>query len=321
MAVLTDVDRAVLGIVDRIGFQSRAIVAGCVGGTDYWHRVDNSGNQPFEDAVKGSRATALDAWFASPNLGNLQVMKDVLGDINTHLASIGYEAGFEHWLSDNALRVDYAAGLALRSVLVLPVSSLHAPADGGAAGPGLPLGSLVRGGAISGAADMDLTLYGASPILARLTTLGSADWTLSVTCKHLDDTTVAVAQIVIGTGTTGAVGDSYVLGQQVISSGSAAGQKVVSVAATGQFKAGQTVVLSEWTGDAPDEAWQLQEVGTIASVQTNASITLVDNLKNSYTTAGFVLPCYKGVTAASGTGGSASDAASFAPAPDRRLKL
>ena len=127
--------------------------------------------------------------------------------------------------------------------------------------------------------------------------------------------------MVNGTGAGGAVGDTYVFGAQAVNSEAASGQKTVAVAATAQFSEGQTVLLTEWTGSAPNEVWAQQEYGIIDSISENTSITLTTDLLHTYSASGFVYPCFIGVSAASGSGGTASDAIQFYPAPDRRLKL
>ena len=133
--------------------------------------------------------------------------------------------------------------------------------------------------------------------------------------------TIAGTKVTVG-GSGGVLLDARNTGPMwSVSAGAASGQKVVAVAATGQFKAGQKVLLTEWTGAAPSEVWVQQEVATIDTIQANTSLTMLANLKHTYSTAAFVYPLAFGVSAASGSGGSASDRVYFYPAPDRRLKL
>ena len=185
--------------------------------------------------------------------------------------------------------------------------------------PRTSLGTLTRGGAIASAADIAAT-YGVSPILERVTAR-LLDWTVTATLKLQDATTKNVAATVLGTGNGGAVGNVYVFGAQALSGGASSGQKVIPVAATAQFKAAQQVLVTQWSGAAPDEVWLEQEIATIDSITENTSMTVLSNLLHTYTTDAFVYPLYRGVTAASGSGGTAGDGIAFYPAPDRRLKL
>ena len=99
------------------------------------------------------------------------------------------------------------------------------------------------------------------------------------------------------------------------------------MAATAQFAVGQSVLLSQWTGDSPSRVWIAQEIGVIASIDAGVSITMVANLLHSYTTAGgraYAYPCYIGVSDvddATGADGTNLDRVYFYPAPDRVLAL
>lgn len=319
---LTTVETTILGALDRLEYQSKAAALAVTGGTTFWNRYDAAANETFENYLKGFDATALDAALLAMDLGNLPAVKTNLNNLKAYLAAVGSYASIDAWLTAMKLRVNYRCkAIFAANGMSLSLANIAGDADGGAAAPGTALGSLIRGGTLTAGTDIAATLASPSPALARVTTIGSADWTLSVTAKLWDDTTKVIAQVVAGTGNSGAVGNTYVIGAQAIGGATNAGQKVVTCADTTQYKVGQTVLLTEWTGSAPDEAWASQEVAIIASVQTNVSITVTTNLIHAYSSAGFIYPCFKGLSAASGTGGSASDAVTFYPAPERRLKL
>jgi len=323
---LTSVELGVLGIMDRFAYQARIISLNVVGGTDVWSRVDAVDDEDFENTVKGINATALDAMFENiaTGLGQTTEMRQWLADVQAYFAAQGY-AGFGDWLRQRRLRVDYAAYLTTVGQLSptgVAVENRHGPADAGALCPGLSLGTLEHGGSLAGAVDQDASSYGLSPILMRVTAIGTADMIVTPSVKLFDDSTVELSGLtVLGTNNGGAAGDVYVLGAQAINGSPASGQKVVPVANTEQFKAGQVVLLTEWTGDAPSEVWAQQEYGVVASVSEDASITLEDNLLHSYSASGYVYPTFVGLTAAETDNGTEGDAVAFYPAADRRLKL
>ena len=319
---LTTVETTIQGIADRLAYQKGVCRTAAVGGTAFWARVDAAGDEAFENRVKGTNCSALDTAIAAMKLGQLTDLRAVLGDIQTYCTTDLALSGLDAYLTAKRWRVDakFSAIWTEAARAALSVANIAGDADAGAGAPGTLLGSLVRGGAIASAADI-AAAYSASPILGRVTVKGATDWTVTATLKLQDATTKSVAQVVAGTGSGGAVGDVYVFGAQALSGGAASGQKVVPVAATAQFKAAQQVLITQWSGAAPNEVWLEQEIATIDSISTNTSITVLSNLLHTYTTDAFVYPLYRGVTAASGTSGDASDAISFYPAADRRLKL
>jgi len=321
---LTTVDKTILGVLDRIAYQQAAASVACNGGTDVWQRIDDAGDETFENRVKGTNATALDVAFLSFPIGEWQAMRAFAADLAQYVTvDLGF-TDFGGWLADRRVRIDQRVAAVLRAIwgpTIVPAANVHGPADAGSAAEGTALGSLTRGGSLSPGTDIDTTLAGPSAVLARVTAIGSADWTLSVTAKIDAETTKTLSSVVKGTGNGGAIGNTYVLGLQALSAGAAAGQKVVPVAATAQFEPGQTVLLTQWTGTPPAEDWAQQEIGIVASVQKNTSITLEADLLHSYTTSGWVRPCFIGLSDASGTGGTSGDRVSFYPAADRRLRL
>lgn len=317
---LTTVELATLGIMDRFAYQVQAAGYVLTGGTDVWARTDATEDETFENYVNNAQATALDSALLTPNFGKLAEMQAWIKNLADYMTA--QSTSLQGFFADLMLRVDESAAAILSAAgFTLSVANVHARADGGATAPGRLLGQLIRGGSITSAAEIDTAVASASPILGRVTVIGSADWTVTATCDLDSETTEDISQVVNGTGAGGAVGDTYVFGAQAVNSEAASGQKTVAVAATAQFSEGQTVLLTEWTGSAPNEVWAQQEYGIIDSISENTSITLTTDLLHTYSASGFVYPCFIGVSAASGSGGTASDAIQFYPAPDRRLKL
>lgn len=319
---LTAVETTLMGLFDRWAYQKSACRAAAVGGSDTWTRVDAAADETFENRVKGSDLTALDNAIETMKLGQLTDLRGVLGDIQTYCTQDLGLSGLDAYLTAKRWRVDakFAALWTEAARSALSAANIHGDADAGASAPGTLLGTLTRGGSIASAADIS-TSYGVSAIRGRVTAIGASDWTVTATLKLDDASTKSVAATVLGTGNGGAVADTYVFGSQALSGGAASGQKVIPVAATAQFKAAQQVLVTQWSGSAPDEVWLEQEIATIDSISENTSLTVLSNLLHTYTTDAFVYPLYRGVTAASGTGGTAGDGIAFYPAPDRRLKL
>jgi hypothetical protein len=317
---LTTVELATLGIMDRFAYQVQAAGYVLTGGTDVWARTDATEDETFENYVNNAQATALDTALLTPNFGKMDQMQAWIKNLADYMTA--QSTSLQGFFADLMLRVDESAAAILSAAgFTLSVANVHARADGGATAPGRLLGQLIRGGSITSAAEIDTDVASASPILGRVTVIGSADWTVTATLTIDSETDKSIEQVITGTGSGGAVGDTYVFGAEAASSGAAADQDEIALAATAQFHAGQTVLITEWTGSPPSEAWAQQEYAVVESVTDNTKIVLTTDLLHTYSGAAYVYPCFIGASAASGTGGSTSDALQLYPAPDRRLKL
>jgi len=189
------------------------------------------------------------------------------------------------------------------------------------------VGNGAGAGTFTAGTDMSETTNGPSPILARVTVKALVDWAMTVTCKHATGITPTGEDVVLTVAASAPVGTTYIVGQTAQDENNASGQKIVKVTATAQFAVGQKVLLSQWTGDSPNRVWAQQEIATVASISDGVSLTMVDNLLHSYTTAGgrtFAYPCYIGVSTvddSTGDDGANGDTVYFYPAPDRELLL
>jgi hypothetical protein len=101
------------------------------------------------------------------------------------------------------------------------------------------------------------------------------------------------------------------VGEQAVGSEAAAGQKVVAVAATAQFKAGEWVLIYE--------SDTLQEVAQIASIQEDTSLTMESDLLNTFSTDAYVIPMFTDIAYDSGVSGSGN--IDFYALPDRVVAL
>jgi hypothetical protein len=101
-----------------------------------------------------------------------------------------------------------------------------------------------------------------------------------------------------------------ILGAQALGSGVSAGAVTLPVAATGQFTAGEWVLVYE--------SDSLQEVALVSSLTTNTSLT-VPAIQNAYTTDALVIPLFGAVTYQSG--GTGTGNATVYALPDRIIAL
>lgn len=330
---LTLTEQAITGIHDRNSYLREALLQAAVGGTGYWDRTDASEDATYENWVNNADATALDAAFAAIPLGQWGAMRQFLANHSSYYTTavtatppgLGLAQGLDAWLTARRMRLDHREVELLSEAgqSALSIANVTGRADEGSGIPGLQLGDLLGDDTFTAGTAMDILAVAPTAIQGRVTVLGAADWNISVACLHADGiATTVITQTVIGTGTTGAVGDTYVMGEIDIDGATAAEQKVVNVSATSDFTAGEKVLMTEWTGSDPDEVWTEQEVGTIATIQAGVSLTLVADLLHSYTTAGFVRPLFTGVSDATDvSAGTVTDRIFFYPKSDRRLRL
>ncbi len=320
---LTAVETGIQGLADRLAYLRGAASEVALGGTDLWDRIDNTDDEAFENRMVGADLTAADTALEDLPLGQVTDLRPVIANLESYCRTDLGLAGFDAYLTAQGWRVPnrFASAYYEATGVRLSAANVHPTADAGADCPGLSLGTLLRGGALVAGSTPSTTLYGPGVVIARVTAIGSADWTVTVTLDRDDDTTEAVEQVVDGTGGGGAVGDIYVLGAEAVSVESVAGQADVSVAATAQFAAGQKVLLIEWTGSAPNEVWTACEVAEIDSLTENTSLAMTTNLLHTYSASAYVYPLWADVSAASGSGGTAEDAIGLFFGADRRLRL
>lgn len=320
---LTSVEKALQGVFDRLAYQRGAFAQVGSGGADLWERIDAADDETFENRVKGQNATDADAALADPHLGELRAVRTFIQDINAYfVADLGL-AGLDAYLTAQRWRIDQRAAALYAEVVGMPLSAanVHPPGDAGASCPGLTLGALLQGGPLVDGAAVDQSKAGPGVVVARVTAIGTADWTVTTTLKRADASEEAVEQVVKGSDNGGAVGDAYLLGAQAVSAPAAAGQKVVAVAATAQFAVGQQVLLVEWTGSPPDENFIACEVAEIDTISEDTSLTMVAELLHAYSTGAYVCPLWVDVSAAAGSGGTTGDALVYVAGADRRLRL
>jgi hypothetical protein len=300
--------------IDHLGAYKAALVTAIEGRDDIWDMVDAADDQSYENRVKGSAITVLNTKLNTVDIGSLInewarlhneyfAIDAGITDVNTLRLAVAYY----RWRVPQYFN-DLLIG-ALGTGNGVPVANVFPRED-------LSLGTWTSSGSSAGTftdGDSLETDKASEGIVQTVVTseIGSgAALGLSITCKRSDDTTVVVTQSI--TAST-AVGTKTKLGGQALTAAITGGSSTsVTMAATGQFKAGTKALLVE--GD-------LTELVEIASISTNTSVTFTAAAKNSFTTSGKLFPLFKDVTLITATTGTAADAVSLSFAPDRDLAL
>jgi hypothetical protein len=291
---------------DHIAAVKQAFVGAMNGRASLWSMVDAAGDETYENRVKGSTISAVDAVLSNTTLGkNLSdwfklhtdyFNNDVsLTNIDTALTSYGWRVSerFNEFYYDINRRY-------LTRTNVFPRADLG-------------MGSYARTGSAFTAGDaINEEKSGPTRICAAATAIvGGANITLTGTLVWENDTTITLG---VTFTAADAIGTEKIFGEQALGANASAAQPVLSVASTAAFVAGQKVFIK----DNSNAEW-----ATILSIVTNTSITLTTNLKHAYTTAASakVSPMFKEISACTHTGGTNGDAFAFQPAVDRDLDI
>ena len=181
-------------------------------------------------------------------------------------------------------------------------------------------GQLTRGGSpaewVADAGDLNALLTVGAPILMNSDSddTGTAI-TASITAKKISSAGVAGTKAYAGLVLPMGVDVSAILGEIEITTGPAAGQKVIlsTTIPAAAVAVGDYVLIYE------DE--DLQEIAEVASMVASTSLTLAKNLVHTYSVAAKVWPLYTGISAASTTLGTAEKAVSLYARPDRIITL
>ncbi len=291
------------------------------GGTDFWSLVDAAADETFENRVKGVDATALDTdlqagagdWASGIRLTNIQ---NLVAYFNTDLSlSSPY---LPSYLATKGWRVPYWAAEAYYQAIKTRLAAQYVfgkgtrPAD--LSNPAASGMHKFQTWVDTGGTEVYTVVDGAlvncySPVVVTsdLITPGGSAHALTLTLT--DGTT----KTVLFTPSASQYGQ-IIVGQEAIgAAGAAAGQTLIPVAATAQFKAATYALLVK-------ADFSVQELVYVASIVTNTSVTATTNLINSFVQNDLVLPlCSNGVRQA---GGVANDKALTIWAwPDRIIAL
>lgn len=313
---------AIVAQLDRLAKGREVMAAAFASGDDFWTKVDAAADETYENAVKGSYVTAIDAELATGGRWSTTALRRFgtlheayfADDLSLALPTGGGPRLETYLAANGGFRVPYwaaeayyeATGLRLPAYRVSAKGTL--PADEATpVGGGMHTFGVYAGAALTGS-DGDLPSTGGPvPILAVNM---SASQTVSGTFT-LTNWVAATTKSIALSLSSAAQYSQTVLGEEAVTSEAAAGQKVVAMAATGAFTVGEYVLI--WESDA------LQQVAKVASIQSNTSLTMVADLLNTFSTSAVVWPLFRSVAYASGAGGSGN--VNFYARPDRIIAL
>lgn len=326
-------DSALRGIFDRFAMIRKVSRDSWAGGTDFWTRVDAAADEVFENIVKGQTVTDLDTMFASADFGNQTKIAAVLNLIESYFRNptdgaapgLGYSTDpWNSYLEAKAFGVpwDFAelyynkAGVRLDPQYVWAKGVYAADLADNTTACLHNFGNMVRGASTWAytAADgaLPTSVIGAPLVITSNSGAGLTAMTVTVLLQDRVTTkTIAL------TGLTLTAGTQVIVGAEALAENAAAAQKVVEVAATGQFLAG------EWVAIVDDDTG-FEEICQIDTVTANDKLTMKSNLVNAWTTAKHakVLPLFANWTAISAlTGGSEGDAVQGYALPLRTIAL
>ena len=292
---------------DRIAAYKKALAAAVVGRTTLWSLVDAAENEIYENRVKGATITGVDTDALAGKCGS--IFSEWIDLHNVYFRDDAALSGIDGALTSYKWRISQYLRVMIDEAGRGPITVANVfPRDD------LDMGSFQFTNSVfatGNPVDITKSAPGRVSVVANGAIGATNALALSVTVTREDGTSASLAASLAASSPSGT---TVILGEQALSANAASGQKVVSVAATAQFKVAEKVFIK----DNNAEEW-----GTVASIVTNTSITLVNNLRNSYTTAATAKcwPLFKDVTACTASTGNAGDQVNFRVSPDRVVAL
>jgi len=297
--------------IDHIGAYNFAVRNAIFGRDILWDMVDAAQDETYENRVKGLQITAVDVTLDTTDFG--QTIRDWFNLHRTYynsdagltgVTSIDTAIAFYQWRASQDFNRMFQSA---RNTLLTP-ANVFPRSD-------INLGSHDKtGDAFTDGVAVDKTESGPGKIMAVADgAIGASVWTLTATLVKSDLTTssLAITFSALDPDLT-----EKIYGEETLTGDAASGQKVILIADTSAFSVGEEVLIQD---TAPNESH-----GVVASIVTNVSITLVDNLFNGYTTAASakVTPLFFDVSAITDSGtGTAGDEANLRVKPDRDIAL
>ncbi len=310
-------------VADHIAKGRQNSLANYVGGTDLWTLIDAAENETFENRMVGTRRTAADDSLESGNSWNVAALRNFLVDLRDYcyldlgLASPFFDSALALW----GFRVPWqfaeawydAMGSRILPRNVFPRGTLVA--DGASpVNAGMHLIGTLTGGATptyTSSAGAFPASVGVAPVVAIPMEATPGMSTVKMTMIRGDATTVDITLV----DETEQYAQN-VLGSQAITGVDGA---VISCAATAQFKVGEQVLLYE----NEDGDTSLREVGVIKAggIIADTSIELTAPPVNTFTTSGFILPMFSGISAYKSGSLGEGKTINFYGLPDRIIAL
>lgn len=317
---------AIQGIVDRVAKGRQNGQANFATGDDFWTRVDAAADETFENRVKGSDITDLDAALAAGQVWDSTKLRKLISLLNSYLAvdlgTSGPDYLDNYLASLGGWRVPYEAGEAIVEAVgtggrlpacrVFPKGTWAANIDGNATAGLHRFGSSLRAtGAWTWTEDEGaLPITTIAPVFVAAHIVGGTPPSACV----VHGINQSDAEKAVTLTETFAADAQFVVGEQNIAAEAAAGQKVVTVAVTGQFTDEEWVLLI-----SADLA--TAELCQVDSIVTNTSLTMKSNLLNTFANTGHVWPLFKDAHINGVTGGTNDDTMELYARPDRAIAL
>lgn len=286
------VKTALTSIMDRLACgveNSKSIWYGQ--GTKFWSIVDASGDETFENTVKGTELTALDTDLSNARIGSMSVFSDVFKYIDNYLTNTyGSDSipALKDYLDDVGIRVPYEFALNYKASrgsnyyfptkYVFP-KGIRPDDESSPANSGMHKFTSISGTTETVEdGELDTTIVNAAVILA----IGTADAAASGTFlgELVDGTTKSISASLTNQY------EQQMLGEVDITS-ITAGSADVTVDSASLFKANEYILIYE--------SDDLQEVAKISSI--NGSVLTLDrNIYNTYTAAAHIYPMFVNVS-------------------------
>lgn len=296
------VETVIKGIGDRFAKGRQTTQGAFATGTDFWDRIDSAGDETFENRLKGSDITALDAALLSASFASVASVKQLFTLLNTYFQTdlslaVPY---IESYLALKGWRIPYefaqawyeATGYRINKQYVFGKGTRPADeADPSTSGMHCFETWVYTGSTGAFTVDDGALVNCVSPVLVTSTTASPGGSAHALTLTLSDGSTTRTV-----TFTPDATQYGHILvGQQAIGAvGAAAGQKDIPIAATAQFAASTWVLLVK-------SDYSVQELVYVASITTNTKLVATSNLINTFAENDLVLPLCTNATRQAGT--------------------
>lgn len=319
------VTAAILGQVDRIAAGRTLSQSNYAGGVEFWPRVDAADDETYENRVKGVDVSAIDDTLA---LGAVWSTPTLRTWFTLHQSYIMQDLGlpppfFTNWFQSIGKRAPYQFALALAEALgagsALSPDRVFPPGIRPTSGTNPESSRMHKWGLLTGttgdptwepgdALPADVRCGG---VLLVNETSSPSPTDLKLTCTRVDASTV---DLTVTLAVTTSYGQTILAAVSVDTGQAPAGQSTIPIAggSTAMFKVGEPVLVHK--------SDTVQEVGIVDSISPNISITLSENLANSYAAGDLVIPMFTAVAWKSGTLGDGKKLGVYA-LPDRTIAL
>lgn len=311
----TNPDLAILGCLARLAAIKTAMQAAVTSGTKLWTRVDASGDETYENRVKGLNLTDVDTAIATAQIGVWA--RTFFSDHVTYFSSIGL-TGWGGYLDDRHLRLHQNAADVYKEAVGFPLDPKYVAASQTDANN--VLGVYTFGVGVSGLATLAST-FGPTPLyLETSVNFAGSNYSFDIV---VDDTlnSNSVTFTSVAPSATTANSPKIIIGATSLSGAVSAGATTLSLNSRLGFKNGSYLIITNDTGTAysqdPNSPILKEYVRVTEDVSgTSAGNITVSALKHSYQSGARVIPCFNKVTSISVNGTISAGSAKIVPLDD-----